>query len=89
MNKAKRIAEQIEDIFPHLKIDIEYSWSALFYGSKDGLPFIGRDPLDPNKYYLLGYEGNGTCYSMAGAFILHDLIQGKQNIYTDLVKVDR
>lgn len=88
-DKAKQIAKEIEAIFPHLNINIEYSWSALFYGSKDGMPFIGRDPKNPNIYYLLGYEGNGTCYSVAGAYILKDLIMGKSNIYEELVRVDR
>lgn len=87
--KTQIISKEIENIFPYLDIDIEYSWNALFYGSKDGLPFIGRDPENANKYYLLGYEGNGTCYSVAGAFILNDIIQGKENIYEDLLRVDR
>ena len=40
--------------------------------------FIGRDSYNPDKYYLLVYEGNGTCYSVAGAFILKDLLNGKK-----------
>ena len=87
--KTEKIAREIESIFPYLDIDLEYSWSALFYGSKDGLPFVGQDPVNSNKYYLLGYEGNGTCYSVAGAFILNDLIRGKENIYKELLRVDR
>lgn len=87
--KTQEIAREIQNIFPELKIDIEYYWSGLFYGSKDGLPFIGRDPKNPDMYYLLGYEGNGTCYSAAGAYILKDLIQGKSNIYGDIVRMDR
>ncbi len=87
--KTRKIAGEIEKIFPQLKIDIQYSWSALFYGSADGLPFIGRDPKNPNKYYLLGYEGNGTCYSVAGAYILKDLIKRKHNIYEEILRVDR
>lgn len=89
IEKTRKIAKEIEKIFPYLDIDLEYSWSALFYGSRDGLPFIGRDPVKPNKYYLLGYEGNGTCYSVAGAFVLNDLINGRENIYEELLRVDR
>lgn len=85
----EEIAEEIETLFPHLNIDIEYVWNALFYGSKDGLPFIGADPSQPNKYFLLGYEGNGTCYSMAGAVLLADLIEGKENPYQNLLRIDR
>ncbi len=89
MRKAKLLIKQINKIFPNLQIDIDYFWSALFYGSKDGLPFIGRDPINKNMYYLLGYEGNGTCYSVAGAFILNDLINGKENIYEEILRVNR
>lgn len=87
--KSNEIAREVEKLFPELKIEIEFSWSALFFGSKDGLPFIGRDPNNLNIYYLLGYEGNGTCYSAAGAYILDDLIKGNKNIYENLVRVDR
>jgi glycine/D-amino acid oxidase-like deaminating enzyme len=89
MAKAKRIAAQIETIFPNLDIQIDAAWNALFCGSKDGLPFIGADPVQENRYYLLGYEGNGMCYSMAGALILKDHILGKPNRYQDIVRMDR
>ncbi len=89
LEKAKEIARRIESIYPRLNIDISYCWSALFFGSDDGLPFIGKDPDKSNVYYLLGYEGNGTCYSMAGALIIKDGIVGKSNVYQDIVKVNR
>ena len=87
--KTEDIKKEIESFFPDLNLDIDYRWNALFGSSKDGLPFIGRDPKDKDKYYLLGYEGNGTCYSMAGADILKDLIEGKDNIYSNILRVDR
>lgn len=87
--KTEKIKREIEDIYPNLDMDIKYRWNALFGTSKDGLPFIGPDLLKKNHYYLLGYEGNGTCYSMAGANILADLIENKENKYADIVKVDR
>jgi len=87
--KANEIKNEIEKIFPNLDIKIAHAWSALFGESKDGLPFIGRDPIKKSVYYLMGYEGNGTCYSMAGAFILKDLLEGKSNKYEEIVQVDR
>ncbi len=88
-NKTEAIKKEIEDFFPQLELKIDYRWNALFGSSKDGLPFIGRDPLQSNVYYLLGYEGNGTCYSMAGAEILLDLLEKRENPYTDILKVYR
>jgi glycine/D-amino acid oxidase-like deaminating enzyme len=87
--KAEEIAEEIEGVLPWLDIKVSHAWNAIFATSKDGIPFIGQDPSKPSKYYLLGYEGNGTCYSMAGALIIKDLILGKGNPYADIVKVDR
>ncbi|MFD1928022.1 NAD(P)/FAD-dependent oxidoreductase [Sporosarcina siberiensis] len=87
--KANDIKNQIQSIFPEIDIEISYAWNALFGSSVDGLPFIGRDPQMKSVYYLLGYEGNGTCYSMAGALILNDLINNKKNPYEDIVKVNR
>jgi len=87
--KAGEIVKQIEAIFPDIDIRISYAWTALFGASKDGLPFIGQDTNQAGKYYLLGYEGNGTCYSMAGARIIYDLIMGNPNPYKDIVKMDR
>ncbi|HEY5576383.1 MAG TPA: FAD-binding oxidoreductase, partial [Clostridiaceae bacterium] len=87
--KAEAIAQEIGAVFPHLDIKVSHEWNALFGKSKDGIPLIGQDPLNSNIYYLLGYEGNGTCYSMAGAMIIKDLILGNYNRYEDIVKVDR
>lgn len=87
--KALDILREVETVIPNLDIEIDYNWSALFGSSRDGMPFIGRDPLVKNKFYLLGYEGNGTCYSMSGANIIRDLIEGIPNEYAELLRVDR
>lgn len=87
--KAEAIASQVKGLFPHLDIKIAHAWSGLFCGTTDGLPIIGPDPKQPNIFYLLGYEGNGMCYSMAGALILKDYIEGKSNPYQTIVRVDR
>ena len=89
LGKVRDIAKQIEAVFPNIDIRISHAWNALFGKSKDGLPFIGQDTNQPSIYYLLGYGGNGTCYSMAGAHIIFDLIIGNPNPYKDIVKIDR
>jgi len=89
MRENNKLVKEIEHIFPHLKIDIEFSWDGLFAGAKDGIPFIGRRPNTPNVYFLLGYGGNGTVYSMAGSSIILDIIKGQENPYSDIVRLDR
>lgn len=76
-------------LFHELPLDVEHFYNALFGSVKDGLPLIGKEPGRKNRYYLLGYEGNGTCYSMAGAKIIKDLLLGRENPYADIVKLDR
>lgn len=71
-----------------INIDIEYSWNALFATSKDNLPFLGKDPKHKNYYYVLAYEGNDTCYSLAGATIIADLIRGIDNPCSHIVHID-
>lgn len=87
--KANKILSDIKKVFPELDTEIEYAWNAKFGESKDGLPFIGRDPEIKNLYYALGFGGNGTAYCMAGGKIIGDLIEGKKNRYSDVVKMDR
>ena len=87
--KNLKLIREIKEMFPHLNIEMEYSWNALFGASKDGIPFIGKDPKQANKFYLLGYEGNGTAYSMAGSKIILDLIKGNKNDYAHIVRLDR
>ena len=87
--KASDILREIEVIFPHLNLTIENAWCSLFGVSTDGIPFIGAHPDKPTIYYLLGFEGNGTCYSMAGALILKDLLNNRENPYAAIVNVNR
>ena len=87
--KGQEILDEIKEMFPHLDVQIEDAWNSLFGISKDGLPFMGAAPHQDNVYYLLGFEGNGTCYSMAGASIIKDLLDGTHNPYAHIVKPSR
>ncbi|HSL87019.1 MAG TPA: FAD-dependent oxidoreductase, partial [Bacteroidales bacterium] len=72
-----------------LKLDVDKSYNALFGTVKDGLPLLGADPENANHFYILGYEGNGTCYSMAGARIIKNLITGEDDPFREIVRLDR
>lgn len=87
--KGQQILQEIVEMFPHVDVEIEDTWNSLFGISKDGLPFMGASSAYKDIYYLLGFEGNGTCYSMAGSSIILDLIQGKSNPYAEVVKPSR
>jgi glycine/D-amino acid oxidase-like deaminating enzyme len=88
-NRAERIRNEVEKLFPMLNIKVAYAWGAAFGESVDNLPFIGKHPSKDRIYYLLGYGGNGTVYSMLGSVILRDLIIGRPNDDAEIVKLDR
>ncbi|MFY4777325.1 NAD(P)/FAD-dependent oxidoreductase [Metabacillus sp. RGM 3146] len=89
VNRGQRIQNELRKLFPDLSINVAYSWGASFGESLDNLPFIGKHPHKERQYYLLGYGGNGTVYSMLGSNILRDLILDRQNEDAELVKLDR
>lgn len=86
----KKLKQDVDQLFKNPPtLNIDHSYNALFGTVKDGLPLMGRDPNIANHYYILGYEGNGTCYSMAGAKIILNLITHREDPYADIVKLDR
>ncbi|MBM7579202.1 NAD(P)/FAD-dependent oxidoreductase [Jeotgalibacillus terrae] len=78
-DRGARLVERIKEHFPDLDIHAEYTWSAAFGESEDGLPFIGKDPEQEGIYYCLGFGGNGTVYSKLGAKMLCEMLHGEHN----------
>lgn len=87
--RAEKLLEQAKILFPAYNIQIDYAYAASFGESIDNIPFIGEHPTKKNHYYLLGYGGNGTVYSMLGSLILKDLIIGNRNEDAELVQLER
>lgn len=87
--RAERLRQEVEALFPMYDLTVEYAWVALFGESIDQLPFIGEHPDRPNLYYLLGYGGNGTVYSMLGSKILSELVRGIDNPDARIVRLNR
>lgn len=88
-NRSELLKDEVNKLFPMFELKIAFSWGAVFGGSTDNLPFIGRHPKKNRIYYLLGYGGNGIVYSMLGSIILKDLIFGRRNDDAEIVKLDR
>lgn len=87
--RAERLRQEVEALFPMYDLTVEYAWVALFGESIDQLPFIGEHPDRPNLFYLLGYGGNGTVYSMLGSKILSELVRGINHPDARIVRLDR
>ncbi|MER2170495.1 MAG: FAD-dependent oxidoreductase [Psychrobacillus psychrodurans] len=87
--RTENLLQQAKELFPDYDIQIDYAYAASFGESIDNIPFIGEHPTKKNQFYLLGYGGNGTVYSMLGSHILKDLITGKRNEDADLFQLER
>ncbi|GMK42060.1 oxidoreductase [Paenibacillus sp. CCS19] len=87
--RISKLHDRLEQMFPAMTAPTAYEWSATFGESRDGLPFIGRDPARRNVYYCLGYGGNGTVYSVMARQLLYELIQGQAPPLAELLKLDR
>lgn len=90
ISQSQKLLEELEALFPEIKgIEIEYSWGAVFGSTYDGLPYIGPHPRFPHCYFIEGYGGNGTVYSMIAAELLTDTIVGKHRPELDLFSLTR
>lgn len=69
--------------------EVAYRWSAQWYDSIDGLPFIGEYPLRPNVYAATGYGGNGMTFGTLAGMLLSDAILGRENPYRELYSINR
>lgn len=76
-SQSQRLLEELEALFPEIKgIEAEFSWGGVFGTTHDGLPYIGPHPEYPHCYFIEGYGGNGTVYSMIAAELLSDTLAG-------------
>ena len=90
ISQGQRLLEELEALFPEIKgVQLEYSWGAVFGSTRDGLPYIGPHPKFPHSYFIEGYGGNGTVYSMIAAELLTDTIAGKDRPELELFSLTR
>ncbi|MFC5406934.1 NAD(P)/FAD-dependent oxidoreductase [Cohnella soli] len=87
--RSMRLLAEVNKLFPEFQPKLSYEWCASFGESADGLPWIGEDPDRSGQFYLLGYGGNGSIYSLIGAEIIRDRLLGEPNEIADIVRPDR
>ncbi|SMF75061.1 Glycine/D-amino acid oxidase [Paenibacillus uliginis N3/975] len=77
--RSRRLLKDIHDLFPELgKISVACSWAGVFASTQDGIPLIGRHPHFPHSYFIEGYGGSGTVYSMLAADLLAEVANGSE-----------
>lgn len=90
LSQCQRLLEELVALFPELRgIEAEYSWGAVFGSTRDGLPYMGPHPEYPHCYFIEGYGGNGTVYSMIAAELLADTLAGKVRPELELFSLTR
>ncbi|AIQ16916.1 amino acid oxidase [Paenibacillus sp. FSL H7-0357] len=90
LSQGQRLLEELEALFPEIRgIEAEYSWGAVFGSTRDGLPYMGPHPEYPHCYFIEGYGGNGTVYSMIAAELLADTLAGKYRPELELFSLTR
>ena len=64
---------------------VEFRWSGEVMEPVDGIAFIGRNPLDhDNVFIATGDSGQGMTHGTIAGMLLTDLLQGRENPWTDL-----
>ncbi len=60
------------------------AWSGQVLEPVDGLAFIGADPHHRNVWLITGDSGNGMTHGTLGGLLVCDLVQGRDNPWSDL-----
>lgn len=88
-HRGEDLLKKVSSYFPLPDLEIDYAWEAVFGSTHDGLPLIGPHPEYPNCYFIEGYGGNGTVYSMIAASLIADVITGSHNEDMELFSLTR
>jgi Rieske Fe-S protein len=84
-----RLEQWTRQRFP-MAAEVQFRWSGQIMESVDGLAFIGRNPLDhENVYVVTGDSGTGIMHGTIAGLLITDLIQGRENPWTDLYSPSR
>ncbi len=65
--------------------EVEFRWSGQVLEPVDGVPFIGRNPLDDDNVYIItGDSGQGITHGTVGGMLITDLVMGRENPWAGL-----
>lgn len=88
--KAEKLRKRSSALFPNLSITEAFAWAGTFAETRDGLPFFGpHEQHGPHVHFAMAYGGNGITYSLIGAELLRDRIQGRRHPCSTLFSFDR
>ncbi|HMX40200.1 MAG TPA: FAD-dependent oxidoreductase [Saprospiraceae bacterium] len=86
--KRVQLEADFRRLFPDIPFQTDFAWAGTFAETKDGLPYLGSYD-DPRVHFAMGYGGNGIVFSVVGAQIICDAVQGKKNADASIFRFDR
>ena len=86
--RFQRLEQWMRAHFPQADA-VRYRWSGQVLETLDGLAYIGREPGARHIYLSTGDSGMGLTHGTIAGMLLTDLIQGRENPWTDLYAPDR
>ncbi|WP_316810625.1 FAD-dependent oxidoreductase [Pedobacter heparinus] len=90
LNKKKdKLIKTLKKYLPDVTFIEDFCWCGTFGETKDGLPYIGRHPKFPDSYFLLGFGGNGITFSVTGAEMITDMMEGKPDLLSHYFRFQR
>lgn len=90
LNKKKdKLIGALKKYMPGITFIEDFCWCGTFGETKDGLPYIGAHPKFPNSYFLLGFGGNGITFSVRGADMIVDMLEGVPDLLSHYFRFGR
>lgn len=87
--KEKELTKAFKKCFPKIPFVADYSWAGTFGETKDGLPYFGKENLNRNEHYILGFGGNGITFSVMGMDAIIHSLNNTPHPYLEYYKFDR
>lgn len=69
--------------------EVVQSWSARYFETADGLPYVGRSALGDNVFVATGYSGSGLVFGSLAAGVLRELIVGRETRLSRILEARR
>lgn len=77
--KVAALKRRFRQFFPKIPLEVASEWAGTFGTTADGLPFIGQHPKVPHTWFVLGFGGNGTTFSLIAAETIRDALLGRRD----------
>lgn len=78
--KARKLADKVSKLFPHVPMQPAFAWAGTFAETEDGLPWIGESPEHERRLlFAMAYGGNGITYSMLSARLIRALVERRKH----------